>query len=133
MTESVLFHRLTPVLFVDRIPPCLPFWTERLGFQVVAEVPGADGEPQFVILVRDGLEVMYQTWPALEADLPEIKAAPRGHSVSLFLDVGDLDTIDRALAGYPRVIERHTTFYGMEEITVREPGGALVTFAMKTA
>lgn len=133
MPEAVLFHRLTPVLFVEKVPPCLPFWTERLGFQVVAEVPGPDGLPQFAMLVRDNLEVMYQTWAALEADLPSVTAAPRGHSVSLFIEVGDLDTVDRALAGIPCVVERHTTFYGMEEITVREPGGSLVTFAMKTA
>ena len=133
MSEAVLFHRLTPVLFVDRVAPCLPFWTERLGFQNVAEVPGPDGQPQFAMLVRDGLEVMYQTWPALEAELPSIAAEPRGHSVSLFLEVQDLDAVDRALTGIPRLVDRHVTFYGMDEFTVREPGGSLVTFAMKTA
>ena len=123
MSEAVLFHRLTPVLFVDRVAPCLPFWTERLGFQNVAEVPGPDGQPQFAMLVRDGLEVMYQTWPALEAELPRVASAPRGHSVSLFLEVRDLDAVDRALKGIPRLVERHVTFYGMDEFTVREPGG----------
>jgi uncharacterized glyoxalase superfamily protein PhnB len=132
MPEAILFHRLTPVLFVDQVPPCLPFWTERLGFQNIAEVPGPDGQPQFAMLEKDGLEIMYQTWAALEADLASVAAAPRGHSVSLFIEVADLDAVDRALAGIPRVVERHTTFYGMEEITVREPGGSLVTFAMKT-
>jgi catechol 2,3-dioxygenase-like lactoylglutathione lyase family enzyme len=133
MPEPVLFHRLTPVLFVDRVAPCLAFWTERLGFQNVAEVPGPDGLPQFVMLLRDGVEVMYQTWPALEAEIPSIAAEPRGHSVSLFLEVRDLDSVDHALAGIPRVVDRHVTFYGMDEFTVREPGGSLVTFAMKTA
>ena len=133
MPETVLFHRLTPVLFVDRVAPCLPFWTERLGFQVAAEVPGTDGLPQFAMLVRDHLEVMYQTWAALEAELESVAAAPRGHSVSLFIEVQDLDQVDRALAGIPRVVERHITFYGMDEFTVREPAGSLVTFAMKTA
>jgi catechol 2,3-dioxygenase-like lactoylglutathione lyase family enzyme len=133
MPEAVLFHRLTPVLFVDRVAPCLPFWTERLGFQIAAEVPGPDGLPQFAILVRDQLEVMYQTWAALAAELESAAASPRGHSISLFIEVQDLDTVDRALAGIPRVVDRHTTFYGMDEFTVREPGGSLVTFARKTA
>ena len=125
--------KLTPVLFVDRIAPMLPFWVERLGFQSVAEVPGPDGEPQFVILVKDGVELMYQTWPALQAEHPELMEGMRGHSTTLFLEVDDLDAVDRALAGLPRAVERHRTFYGMEEITVREPGGALVTFAMPVA
>ncbi len=125
------FQKLTPVLLVDSIPPCLPFWIERLGFTQVAEVPGPDGLPQFVILVGDGIEVMYQTSAAMKEDSPGAAAGPRGHSIALFLEVGDLDRIDAALAGIRRVTERHTTFYGMDELTVREPGGALVTFAMK--
>ena len=81
------------------------------------------------MLLKDGVEVMYQTWAALEAEHPAAAAAPRGHATALFIEVDDLNTVDRALAGLPRVAERHTTFYGMDEITVREPGGALVTFA----
>ncbi|HWA58645.1 MAG TPA: VOC family protein [Gemmatimonadales bacterium] len=127
-----LVTRLTPVIFVDRVEPCLGFWTDRLGFTKVAEVPGPDGKPQFAMLVRDGVEVMYQTWAALEAELPAAAKAPRGHSVILFIEVSDIDQVDRALAGVPRLVDRHTTFYGMEEFSVREPGGAIVTFAMKT-
>lgn len=124
-------RKLTPVIFVDRIAPCLPFWVDQLGFANVAEVPGPDGQPQFVLLVKDGIEVMYQTWAALHADLPALAKEPRGHATLLFLEVSDLDQVDRALAGLPRLVERHKTFYGMEEISVREPSGAIVTFAMK--
>ncbi len=123
--------RLTPVLFVDRIVPCLPFWVERLGFSNVAEVPGPDGQPQFVMLLKDGIEVMYQTWAALAEELPAVAALPRGHATSLFLEVADIAQVDQAMAGIPRVVDRHQTFYGMDEFTVREPGGALVTFAMR--
>ena len=125
------FQKLTPVLLVNSILPCLPFWTERLGFIKVAEVPGPDGLPQFVILLGGGIEVMYQTWAAVEEESPAAAATPRGHSIALFLEIADLDRIDQALTGIPRVAERHTTFYGMEEISVREPGGAVVTFAMR--
>ncbi len=43
--------------------------------------------------------------------------------------VGDLDATEAALAGAPVVKARHTTFYGSEEIYVREPGGNTVGFA----
>jgi len=131
MAAPPLVTRLTPVILVDQLAPCLSFWTERLGFQTVAEVPGTDGRAQFAILVRDGVEVMYQTWAATAAESKAAVAAPRGHSVSLFIEVADIDQVDRALAGIPRVAERHQTFYGMDEFSVREPGGAVVTFAMK--
>jgi catechol 2,3-dioxygenase-like lactoylglutathione lyase family enzyme len=131
MPAQTLFSRLTPVIFVDQVEPCLGFWTDRLGFEKVAEVPGPDGKPQFAMLVRDGIEVMYQTWAALEADVPGSAAAPRGHAALLFIEVTDIDQVDHALAGMPRVVGRHQTFYGMDEFAVREPGGAIVTFAMK--
>jgi catechol 2,3-dioxygenase-like lactoylglutathione lyase family enzyme len=133
MADPLLVNRLTPVIFVDRVADCLAFWTERLGFQLVAEVPGPDGQSQFAMLLRDGVEVMYQTWASLEAESKAAAAAPRGHSISLFLEVGDIEAVDRAMAGVPRFTERHETFYGMDEFTVREAGGALVTFAMKVS
>jgi catechol 2,3-dioxygenase-like lactoylglutathione lyase family enzyme len=131
MPPAIAPTKLTPVLFVDRVAPCLPFWTDRLGFAKVAEVPGPDGLPQFALLVGHGVEVMYQTWAALAAEAPQAAAAPRGHSVALFIEVPDIEAVDQALAGIPRVVGRHQTFYGMDEFTVREPSGALVSFAMK--
>ena len=131
MPSPALVTRITPVIFVDQVEPCLPFWVERLGFTKVAEVPGPDGKPQFALLVRDSIEVMYQTWASLVAESPAAAAGPRGHSIVLFIEVANLDRVDQALAGLPRVVERHQTFYGMDEFSVREPGGALVTFAMK--
>lgn len=131
MPAPAFVLKQTPVLFVDRVEPCLSFWTDRLGFEKVAEVPGPDGRPQFAMLVRDGVEVMYQTWAALEAESRPAAEAPRGHSIALFIEVSDLDQVDRAMAGIARVTDRHQTFYGMDEFTVREPAGALVTFAMK--
>jgi catechol 2,3-dioxygenase-like lactoylglutathione lyase family enzyme len=131
MTALPLVARLTPVILVDEVAPCLPFWADRLGFQIVAEVPGPDGRTQFAILERDGVEVMYATWAATAAESPAAVAAPRGHSVSLFIEVADIGQVDRALEGLPRVADRHQTFYGMDEFSVREPGGAVVTFAMK--
>ncbi len=132
MPAAPVVTKLTPVLLVERVEPCLPFWTERLGFANVAEVPGPDGRPQFAMLVGNGIEVMYQTWASVRAESPAAGATPPGHSIALFLEVGDINAVEQAMAGVPRVVERHTTFYGMEEFTVREPGGALVTFAMKS-
>jgi hypothetical protein len=39
--------------------------------------------------------------------------------------------MEHALAGYPVAMPRRTTFYGMHEFGVREPGGHWVTFAQK--
>jgi uncharacterized glyoxalase superfamily protein PhnB len=120
--------RITPILLVDRIEPAMPFWTERLGFTRTTEVP-EDDHLGFVILEKAGQEVMYQTMQSVEADVPSVAAStPKGGSV-LFIEVSDIDAIERALAGFEVVVPRRRTFYGADELFVREPGGHIVGFA----
>jgi hypothetical protein len=120
-------QKLTANLFVDQIEPCLPFWTERLGFTKTAEVPEGD-RLGFVILTKDDIELMYQSWDSLEKDVPGAFPRSSGRSVGLFIIVNDLDAVERAMDGVERVFPRRRTFYGMDEIGVREPGGHVVTF-----
>jgi hypothetical protein len=122
--------RLTPVLMVDAIEPCLPFWMDRLGFNKTVEVPHNE-RLGFVILVRDGVEIMYQTRASVRDDVAALADAPTGATM-LFFEVDDINAIERALAGVATVIPRRTTFYGADEIIVREPGGNVVTFAQFT-
>lgn len=127
----MLVKKITPLLYVDAIEPVLAFWIERLGFAVTAEVPEGDALG-FVILSRDGLEVMYQTRASVEGDLPAMADTPMGGSI-LFMEVGDLDEVEAALEGVEPVAPRRTTFYGAEEVWVREPAGNLVGFAQFAA
>lgn len=126
MQQSTM-KKLTPVIIVDAIEPCVPFW-ERLGFTKTAEVPDGD-RLGFVILVKDGVEVMYQTHESVEKDAPGLVPRSRGHGAGLFIEVSDVASVERALDGIDVVVPRRTTFYGMDEIGVREPGGHVVMFA----
>lgn len=119
--------RITPVLLVDEIEPCVPFW-EAQGFDKTAEVPHGE-RLGFVILEKSGLEIMYQTRASVADDVPALADAPGGGAF-LFLEVMDLDLTIELLGDAPVVLPRRKTFYGMEEIVVREPGGHTVTFAM---
>ena len=121
-------RKLTPVLVVDEIEPCLSFWTERLGFAKTVEVP--EGERLgFVILERDGIEVMYQSRASIEKDVPSLASGPRGHSTVLFIQVSDVTAVEQAMSGVDVVVPRRRTFYGTDEIGVRDPGGHVVIFA----
>ena len=124
-----MIKQLTPVMVVDRVEPCLAFWTERLGFSKVHEVPSPDGSLMFASAERDGIEVMYQTRASVIADHPGSAADLAGHSVVLFLTVDSIDEIEKAMAGTPVVKPRHQTAYGSTELYVREPGGNMVGFA----
>ncbi len=124
-----MMKQLTPVLVVERVEPCLGFWIDRLGFKKVHEVPGPDGAVMFASVERDGVEIMYQSRASVVQDHPGMAGELNGHSIVLFITVDDLDTTENAVSGAPVVKARHKTFYGSEEIYVREPGGNMVGFA----
>jgi uncharacterized glyoxalase superfamily protein PhnB len=118
---------LTPILLVDEIEPCLPFWTERLGFQKVTEVPHGD-RLGFVILVRDGVQVMYETHALMAEDLPELAGGATPASTILYIDVSNIEQTVEALEGVDVVVPLRQTNYGRAEIYVREPAGNVVAF-----
>ena len=122
--------KITPVLVVQEIEPCLPFWVERLRFRNVAEVPDGD-RIGFVMLVLDGVEVMLQSVASVRKDEPAF--APDGVSrvASLFIEVDDFADMVARLEGYPITMPERTTFYGMREIGVFDPAGNIVIFAVK--
>ena len=123
---AVTVRKLSPVLIVDAVEPCLPFWTERLGFAVTVQVPDGDALG-FAILEKDGVEVMYQSRASVAADVPALADARPG--TGLFIEVSDVAAVEGAMAGAEIVVPRRQTFYGMDEIGVREPGGHVVMFA----
>ena len=120
--------KLTPVLMVDAIEPCLPLWVDRLGWTKTAEVPEGD-KLGFVILAKDGVEFMYQTWVSVEKDVGHPQPRAKSTSVGIFIEVSDLAAIEKQIEGVPIVLPRRRTFYGMDEIGVAEAGGHTVVFA----
>jgi uncharacterized glyoxalase superfamily protein PhnB len=124
-----LLKQLTPVIIADAVEPGVAFWVDRFGFKVTNQVPGPDGKLIFASVEKDGVELMYQTRASVIEDQPATAAELDGHSVALFITVGDLDEVERAVAGAPVVKARHETFYGSTEIYVREPAGNTVGFA----
>lgn len=125
-------RKLVPIIAVEAIEPCLPFWMDRLGFALAVQVPH-EARLGFVILAKDGCEVMYQSLASMEADIPGVAAGAVGHGITLYIDVDDINVVERVVAGLEVVVPRRTTFYGSEEIFVRSPCGTVVGFAQPGA
>ncbi len=125
--------KATPVLVVDDVAPCAEFW-ERLGFTRTAEVP--HGETLgFVMLDRGDVQVMYQSVESVKADNPamgELFSSTESRT-ALFVEVDDLDATEKAVQGAPLLMPRRTTFYGMNEFGVQDPGGNPIIFAQQVA
>ncbi len=124
--------KITPVLIVETIEESLPFWMDRMGFQKIVEVPDGEGLG-FVILARDGAELMMQTVESIRKDEPGMApAAGRGPDLCpLFIEVDDFAEVRRRLEGYPVKMAERKTMYGMVEIGVIAPGGHVVVFAAR--
>lgn len=135
-------NKLTPILTVEAIEPLLPFWTDGVGFQVTARVPhppdAPDGPLGFVILSHGEVELMLQTRASLEEDLgpvarkaglPDLPRTLAESTPLLFLQVDAVDTVLDRLEAPRVVVPRRTTFYGMDEIFLLAPGGALLGIA----
>ena len=122
--------KITPVLIVDDIESALPFWIERMGFEKTVEVP--DGNRLgFVILVREGAELMLQTKESVRKDEPKFAVGTESRITSIFVEVNDFEDVLRRLRDYPIAMDERTTFYGMREIGVFDPSGNIIVFAKR--
>lgn len=120
--------KITPVLLVEEIEPCVRFWKERLGFEVAIEVPEGD-KLGFVSLQKGGVEVMYQSYASVATDS---SFSARGYAKGptfLYIEVDSLDEVIAATKGAKVVMAERKTFYGAREIGVEDPAGHSLTFA----
>ena len=114
--------KLTTLLVVDAIEPCLPTW-QQLGYAVTVRVPET-GAAGFVILNGPAGELMLQTRASLADDLPAVAA--RRPSPVLYADVASLETEKAALPGAKVLVAHRKTFYGANEAWLQLEGGTIL-------
>ena len=79
--------KATAIIVVDAIEPCLPFWTDALGFELTATVPHEDAIG-FAMLQGGDVGLMYQSRASVDAvprggrkgSPPSWRTAPRRSS-----------------------------------------------------
>ncbi len=104
-------EKLTTLLVVDEIEPCLPTW-KKLGYEVTVRVPES-GQLGFVILQGKPGELMLQTKASLGEDMSAVAQKKPSHL--LYGDVASLAAAEKALAGAKVIVPRRKTFYGADE------------------
>ena len=124
--------RISPLLLVEDIETCLPFWKNGLGFNDHLTVSGKSSL-DFVELRRGDQSIMFQSRAAIEQDraAPDVKDRPftkDGTILYVHLD-GALDPVLRRLQHHPIVVKRRTMPYGLEEVGLLAPGKILVMLA----
>lgn len=122
------------VLTVPSVEASLTFFEDRLGFQRIADVPHG-AQLGFAMLIKDSVQVMLQSIDSVREDMAAaIGDGPTpGTASTWYVRVADLEALIAALGDYPIALPRRDTFYGADEIGVREPGGHLIVFARPPA
>lgn len=123
--------RITSVLYVQEIEPCVAFWVQRMGFKTTAEVPDGD-RLGFAILEKNGLEIMYQSFSSAEKDAAAVAKEINGGRAFLYIEVDNLESVIEVMKGANVVIPLRTTFYGAKELGVKDPAGHVIVFAEMT-
>ena len=122
--------KITPILVVDEIEPSLKFWVGQLGFEKTVEVPEGD-KLGFVILQKEGTEVMLQTRASIQKDAGPAADAVLTSGSNLYIEVDNFAEALERVKGAEVLVPERTTFYGMREIWVREPGRHVLGFAAR--
>ena len=122
-----MIDRSTPILHVKAVEPSIKFWNERFGFKTTITVPEGD-HVGFAAIESGSIELMYQTYEGMKSDAMLSKAVEQGPSF-IFMEVPDINAVNKALQGAEIVQGIHESSYGAKEIIAREPGGHYVIFS----
>jgi uncharacterized glyoxalase superfamily protein PhnB len=127
--EGTMIKSMTPNLMVQDVNKSIDFYRDVLGFEVIATVPDS-GKFDWAWMKHGTVELMVQTMPSLVQDLPEFKGKPIGATQTLYTKVEDVKKLFEQIKGRANVVlGLKTTFYGMEEFSIKDPDGYLITFA----
>jgi hypothetical protein len=110
----------------------LNFWVAKLGFEKTVEVPEGD-KLGFVILQKEGTEVMLQSRTSVRRDAGSAAEDILASGSHLYIEVDSFPDALERVKGAEVLVPERTTFYGMREIWVREPGRNVLGFAARTA
>jgi catechol 2,3-dioxygenase-like lactoylglutathione lyase family enzyme len=121
------YRKLTSVFLVDEIEPCLAFWVDRLGFDLAFSREDSN-HLSFAILKKDDVEIVYQTRASLGDDIPGIARGEHQPWIVTHIEVDTLDHLLTCLDGIEIVAGPRTTFFGTQEIYIREPSGRVIAF-----
>jgi uncharacterized glyoxalase superfamily protein PhnB len=120
--------KITAVLFVEEVEPCVKFWMDRFGFQKIAEV-AEGGKLGFAMLQKGNMELMYQSYASADKDVTNISQQVRNGPTFLYIEVDNLEEAISAIKGSEVYMPVRDTFYGSKEIGIKDPAGHYITFS----
>ena len=128
-----LFQKLTPNLLVSDVARSIAFYRDILGCEVTVTVP--DTAPFVFATVQSGsVEIFLNAREAADAEYPSFREKPLGGTLTLFVEVADVNGLHESLKDRATVVMPiEKKWYGVTEFAIVDPDGWLITFAQRTA
>jgi lactoylglutathione lyase len=120
---------LTPNLMVYNVNDTIDYYETNFNFKLSQTVPD-EGQFQWAMVKNNNVNLMFQSIDSLRNDLPQFEELEPGGGLTLFIEVENLEELYNNVKDNVEVIvDFHKTFYGMNEFSIRDLNGFLVTFA----
>lgn len=129
---------IIPNLVIADMDRSIAFYRDLLGMKVTMSVDADQGysanglcdNAVFAAVEWDGAQLMLQTRDSMAAEMPEFgSAAPATHWGTVFFRGYDPTTVADRVPPEHHVKGPEVTWYGMNELTLRDPDGNLITLA----
>ncbi len=120
--------KTTPLLCVSSIEQSVGFWIDKLGYKKTVEVPH-DGKLGFAILHKGESEIMLQTHASLSEDIPAVAQLVPVGATLLYTEVDSIAEAQAHVQATQLLVPLRTTFYGSQEIFIRNPDGFVIAYS----
>ncbi|MFZ2152665.1 MAG: VOC family protein [Microgenomates group bacterium] len=124
--------RLTPELVVRNIKESVDFYTSVLGFELTNSVGEGDLVWANVMWPESEVGFMFMTPESMGEEIVEFKTKSIGGSVVQYIELEGLDELYEKVKGKVEIVaEKHTTFYGSKEFSMKDNSGYVLMFSEK--
>ncbi len=128
---TTTLKKLTPNLMVEDVNQTIEFYTNILGFDVLATVPEM-GQLNWAMLKQGDVEIQFQLRASLTEELPIFKDKAIGGALTLYIGVEGIEELRERLKDKVTIVQdMHTTFYGTKEFAFQDPNGFVLSFSQE--
>ena len=121
----------TPNLMVKNVKETIDFYTQFLGFEVIASVPET-GDLVFAIVRSGNVMFMFQEENSLKEEYPQLAKFPQGGGLTFYTHVSDIHSLYEKLNGRVTIAkDLHQTFYGSTDFAIEDCNGYIITFSQE--
>ena len=133
-------NKLTPNLMVEDVNRTVEFYHDILGFEFVMGVIEElqeiltsyqqDRSLDYAMMKCGNVEIMFQAERSLASALPVLKGKEIGGTFTLYMELDDVSDLYARVKGTVTVVkDLHTTFYGMQELYIKDCNSYILAFA----